>query len=484
MFKKILSFLLSTRIRITIWYALVFLLLEILLGTIIYYYLYTASQKKLDLALSTQANAIMRIVKSKHVDLDSFEPDENYGSKEDLIWDVIYDVVVFNERNTFIQITSGRKILYKSANLEKIDFDFDKKPEQSKGITFKDKRISEEAIRAVQVIDEKYKVIVAYSQEHIYQTLNSLTDVYVVLAPAFFIISLLGGALISQRSLSRIDAIIKKTEEITAHNLSEIIPGSEFTDEYGRLVRKMNEMIARIRASVEYMNQFSISAAHELKTPLTILRGEIEVALKSEKTPEKYIEILKSNYEETLRLIKIIENLFFISKSENDLIKISPRPTVINEFLSGMMKNFSILTDEKGVKLELSAPDNLIVGVDNQLLKQAMLNLIDNAVKYGSENKPITISLHENDDETWEMKISNYVDELLPKELDKIFDRFYRVESSRSRTSGGVGLGLAVVKSIVVLHGGKIKAENSNDLFSIIITLPNSPGQNIASINN
>jgi heavy metal sensor kinase len=478
MFKKMLSFLLSTRIRITIWYALVFLLLEILLGTIIYYYLYTTSQEKLDLALSTQANAIMRIVKSKHVDLDSFEPDENYESKEDLIWDIIYDVVVFNERNTFIQITSGRKILYKSANLDKINFEFDKKSEQSKGITFKDKRISEEAIRAVQVIDGKYKVIVAYSQEHIYQTLKSLTDIYMFLVPAFFIISLLGGGLISQRSLSRIDRIIKKTEEITAHNLSEIIPGSEFTDEYGRLVRKMNEMIARIKSSVEYMNQFSISAAHELKTPLTILRGEIEVALKSEKTPEQYIEILKSNYEETLRLIKIIENLFFISKSENDLIKISPQQTLIKEYLSGMMKNFNILAEEKGVKIEFTAPDNLIVDIDNQLLKQTMLNLIDNAVKYGSEKKPVKIIVGENNDETWEMKISNFVDEKLPEEMDKIFNRFYRVESSRSRTSGGVGLGLAVVKSIVSLHGGKIVAENSNDIFSIIITLPISAREN------
>jgi two-component system, OmpR family, heavy metal sensor histidine kinase CusS len=478
MFKKFLSFILSTRIRLTIWYALVFLLLEILLGTIIYYYLYTTSQEKLDQALSTQANAIMRIVKAKHVDLDLFEPDENYESNEDLIWDIIYDVVMFNERNTFIQITSGRRILYKSDNLGSTTLKFPMKSDSTKGFSFTNKKISKEGIRAVQIIDRKYKVIVAYPEEHIRQTLKSLTDIYVLITPIFFIISLIGGALISQRSLSRIDAIIKKTEEITAQNLSEIIPGSEFTDEYGRLVRKMNEMIARIKSSVEYMNQFSISAAHELKTPLTILRGEIEVALKSEKTPKQYIEILKSNYEETLRLIKIIENLFFISKSENDLIKISPQQTAIKEFLSGMMKNFNILAEERGVKIEFSAPENLIVDVDNQLLKQTMLNLIDNAIKYGSENKPVTIGVCEGNNNTWEMKISNFVDEKLPQDIDKIFNRFYRVESSRSRTSGGVGLGLAVVKSIVSLHGGKIIAENSNDVFSIVISLPVSVGEN------
>jgi len=177
-------------------------------------------------------------------------------------------------------------------------------------------------------------------------------------------------------------------------------------------------------------------------------------------------------------LIKIVENLFFISKSENDLIKIFPRKTVIKEFLSGMMKNFNILAEEKGVKIILSAPENLMVDIDNQLLKQTMLNLIDNAVKYGSENKPVTINVCERNDNMWEMKISNFVDEKLPEEMDKIFNRFYRVESSRSRSGGGVGLGLSVVKSIVTLHGGKIVAENSDDIFSIIITLPISVAEN------
>ena len=315
-------------------------------------------------------------------------------------------------------------------------------------------------------------MIVAYPQEHIYQTLNSLTNVYIEIAPIFFIISIIGGGIISQRSLSRIGRIIKKTEEITAQNLDEIIPGGERSDEYGRLVKKMNEMISRIRTSVEYMNQFSMAAAHELKTPLTILRGEIEVAIKSEKTPKEYIEILKSNFEETLRLIKIVDNLFFISKSENKMIELHKRGTDTKEFLSGLLRNLKFLTSEKNVDITLQAEDNLFVEVDNELIKQTLINLVDNAVKYGKDNFPIEISAGKIDNKVWELKVSNVIEDIEPKELEKIFDRFYRTDASRTRGTGGIGLGLSVVKSIAVLHGGEVKAEHSGNKLSIILILP------------
>lgn len=472
MSNKLKLFVRSTRFLTTLWYAVIFLLLEALLGMIIYFYLFNNSQKKLDSSLSAQAASIMRIVKTKHVDLDSFEPDSIYASEEDLIWDIIYDVVVFNERNTFIQISAGPKLLYKSANLGKINLDFamTKKPE--KEFSFFNEALSQNEIRAIQIVDDKYKVIVAYPQEHIYQTLNSLTDIYIVIAPIFFVISILGGALISQRSLSRIDRIIEKTEEITAQNLNDVIPGGEHSDEYGRLVRKMNEMISRIRTSVEYMNQFSISAAHELKTPLTILRGEIEVAIKSEKTPREYIEILRSNYEETLRLIKIVDNLFFISKSENSLIKLNPRQTEVREYFTSLLKNLSVLAAEKRIDIELKLENDFTTEFDNQLIKQAMINLVDNAVKYGTEKDPVIIEVKQANEKFWLLKVTNKVEELNSDKLEKIFDRFYRIESSRSRMNGGVGLGLAVVKSIALLHGGEINADKNNNELSIIMKLP------------
>ena len=474
MFSKIKPYVLSTRFKMTIWYAFLFLILEIILGFTIYYYLYNNSLKRLDLSLSAQANAILRVLKSKHFDLETFEPSDIYSSEEDLIWDIIYDVVVFNERNTFIQISSGKKVIYQSANLSKIKLEFPNIKSNKQTFDFVDERLSENEIRATQIKDGNYTVIVAYPKEHILQTINSLTDIYVVIAPIFFLVSLIGGALISQRSLSRIDKIIKKTEEITAHNLSEIIPGEEHNDEFGRLVKKMNEMIQRIRTSVEYMNQFSISAAHELKTPLTILRGEIEIALKSEKSPTEYIEILKSNYEETLRLIKIVDNLFFISKSENNLVKIHKREVNLKEFLQGIIKNANVLADDKNTEIKLIIEENFSANFDYDLIKQAVTNLIDNAIKYGTDNFPIIITSKKIYDNKFMISVKNWCEEISQKDIEKIFDRFYRIDTSRTRSTGGVGLGLSVVKSIVNLHNGTIQVEKFPDSIEFIIELPAS----------
>jgi len=472
MLAKLKPFLLTDRFRITIWYSSLFLFLEILLGIIIYVYLYRNTHSRLDNTLKEQAKAILRVVEEKHFDLDSFEPGMIYQTEDELIWDIIYDAIVFNRRNTFIEIVSLKKIVFKTANLAKNELTFDDIKEKEAVFDFQNDELSEDIIRACQLRGKRYTVIVAYPKEYIVQTLNSLRDIYIKIAPLFLIISMIGGALLSSKSLSRIDAIIKKTEEITAQNLDEIILGGEYHDEYGRLVSKMNEMIQRIKKSVDYMNQFSISAAHELKTPLTILRGEIEIILRSPKTPEQYIEVLKSNFEETIRMIKIVDNLFFISKSDNALINIDKRTIKIHSFLSSIVSNMKILGQEKNMDLVLTDCPLLEVNLDTELIKQALSNVVDNAFKYGDENTIVEINaLAEG--ESVRINVSNVGEKIPAAEIDKIFDRFYRSDSSRARKTGGIGLGLSVVKSIVNLHKGSVEvSSNTDSVTTVSIYLP------------
>lgn len=472
MFNNFKLFFTSTRFKITIWYSSLFLLLEILIGLGIYFYLYHISHVNLDLNLSNQANAILRVVEEKHLDLDTFEPSSVYQTEDEFIWDIIYDAVVFNRRNTFIEIYFNKRIIYKSANLTQFNLVV---PETKKTVSiynYKNDSLSNDEIRTCQVKGKRYTVIVAYPVEHIALTLNSLTDIYIIMAPLFLIISILGGALISTKSLSRIDSIIKKTEEITAQNLEEKIPGGEYYDEYGRLVKKMNEMIQRIKTSVDFMNQFSISAAHELKTPLTILRGEIEIALKSGKTPEQYIDVLKSNYEETIRLIKIVDNLFFISKSDNAFIAINKSTVELNSFLSSINQSLEFLGHEKNMILVFDSAPNINVDIDKDLIKQALSNIIDNAFKFGDENSTVLVHAEEINN-TIKISVTNSGPGIPDESIDKIFNRFYRVDNSRTRKTGGVGLGLSVVKSIVNLHDGNVEVGScANNKTTISISLP------------
>ncbi len=472
MLTKIKLFFTSTRFKITIWYSSLFFLMEFLLGSVIYFYIYDISHMNLDSSLKAQANSILRVIEEKHIDLDSFQPSTVYKSEDELIWDIAYDAIVFNRRNTFIEVTTSNKVIFKTANLGKITLSFPEKKEKAVLFDYRNEELSEGGIRVCQLKGKKYVVIVAYSKEYISQTLNNLKDVYIFIAPIFFLISIIGGALISSKSLSRIDAIIKKTEEITGQNLEETIPGGEYFDEYGRLVKKMNEMVGRIKTSVDFMNQFSISAAHELKTPLTILRGEIEITLKSEKTPQQYIEVLKSNYEETIRMIKIVDNLFFISKSDNAMININYQEVELNSFLNSIVKSLGILGQDKNMFLVLEKVPNLIIHIDVNLMKQALSNIIDNAFKFGDDNTNVTI-LAKDLGERIKISVSNTGEKIPAEEVEKIFDRFYRADKSRTRKTGGVGLGLSVVKSIVNLHKGTVEVQsNDNSLTTLSVSLP------------
>ena len=464
MFSKIKKHIKTTRFKTTLWYSLVFLLLEVVIGLVIYTYLSQSMNKELDLSLNKQVDMIYHFVEESDVKLSEFKPDSIYSSPSELIYDLIFEAVVFNPSNTFVQVSYNKKIIFHTANLS--DYEIKVHPTKENEIvlfSFSDSLLSTHSVRAAYLKKNGYEIIVAFPRYLIKQTLDSLISLYIIIIPVFFLLSLAGGSIISFRALSRIDRIIQKTEKITAENLNETIDGGNFDDEYGRLVRTINKMFERIKTSIEYMNQFSISVSHELKTPLTILRGEIELALRSNKTPDEYRKILESNYEETLRLINIIERLFFLSKLENSQIGIEKTPSNIKTFFQPIVKSFLKLAGEKRINLILDCEnlENTDINIDPDLFRQAVSNLIDNAIKFGKENTNVLIRCEKKFEDKISISFINY-GETIPREiLPKLFERFYRAEYSRNRNMGGIGLGLSLVQSIITLHNGKILTDCS-----------------------
>lgn len=473
MFSKLLEYFKTTRFKTTLWYSLLFLLLEVVIGLVIYTYLNQSLKKELDLSLSKQANMIYHLVKESDVDLNDFKPDSIYASPSELFYDLIFEAVAYNPSNTLVQVKFNNNVIFHTANLYNYEINTNINNQDSSGLfTFSDSLLSKHPIRAAYLKKNGYDILVAFPSYVITQTLDILINLYIIIAPIFFLLSLAGGSLISFRAFSRIDKIIQRTEQITAENLNDIVEGENYQDEYGRLVSTMNNMIKRIKTSIEFMNQFSISVSHELKTPLTILRGEIELALRSKKTPDEYREILESNYEETLRLINIIERLFYLSKLENAQITIEKIPTKIKSFLQQIVKSFSKLADTKGMNLVLDCEklDDKEIQIDPELFRRAVSNLIDNAIKYGREKTDVLIQCDKNTENKITITFINYCEEIPKEILPKLFDKFYRAESSRNRNLGGMGLGLSIVKSILDLHQGKIDAETTSDA-KIIFTI-------------
>ncbi len=451
----------STRFKATLWYSGLFLFLEIIIGVTVFLYLKHNLEQDLDRSLSKQAEMIYNFVEESKIDLASFKPDSVYSSADELVYDLIFEAVALNPRNSYVQVELNGNMLFKTQNLidQKIPFP-EVPPDKIIIKNILNKSLSEYPIRTAYLQKNNYEITVAYPSHLIEETLTNLTDIYIIIAPLFFILSVAGGSILSARSLRRIDKITKRTDEITTQNLDEKIPGEEFTDEYGRLVHTLNRMIKRIKTSIDYMNQFSIAASHELKTPLTILRGEVEVALRHPKTPEQYREILKSNYEEVLRLINIVDRLFLVSRFDNKLIKANLKKVNLKDLLERIIDTLGYLSSDSNNRLILEANDEVQVEADPDLIRQVMTNLIENAIKYGYEDEPIVITTQKKE-KSIKVSVINKGEGICEEDRSRIFDKFYRIESSRSRKTGGTGLGLSIVKSIITLHDGEIDVKST-----------------------
>jgi heavy metal sensor kinase len=464
MYEKVKLFVKSTRFKTALWYSLVFLILEIVIGCVIYFYLRSSLYTQLDLSLSKQCELIYHFVSEKSIDLYEFTPDSIYASPDELVYDLAFEAVALNPNNTFIQVRYKDKLIFQTENLKGFHSFLSDSSSESRLIkTFSDKNLSPHEMRAAVFNQDGYQIITAFPVVLINDALKSLTDLYIIILPIFFLVSVIGGGFISIKSLSRIDSIINRTKYITARNLDEKISGDEFEDEYGRLAKTMNEMITRIKKSIDYMNQFSISAAHELKTPLTILRGEIELALRSKITPDQYREVLQSNLDETLRLINIVDKLFFVSKTDHSLIRINKERTELNSFIKSATESMKKIAEDKNIILNYQGDEKIYAEIDTALMNQVIYNLVENAIKFSSENEEVIVRLWKENSGKVFISVTNQGEYIPPEFHKKIFERFFRIESSHNRSTGGAGLGLSVVKSIIDMHGGEIEIESKTD---------------------
>ncbi len=218
-------------------------------------------------------------------------------------------------------------------------------------------------------------------------------------------------------------------------------------------------MIGRLEASFERVGQFSMDASHELRTPLTIMRGEIELALRDTQTAKTYKETLASLLEEVVRMTSIIDGLILLSKADGNSIKLEKKPTRLDLLVNEIKEDAEVLAEQKRIQITISKLDETTVIGDEVRLRQLMLNLVDNAIKYTEDGGRVTLFLERLDGNA-RFTVADTGIGIPKNHLDKIFDRFYRVDKSRSRFPDGLGLGLSISKWIAEVHGGQLLAES------------------------
>jgi heavy metal sensor kinase len=290
--------------------------------------------------------------------------------------------------------------------------------------------------------------------------LNHLLLQLVFGLPLVVVITTAGGYLLVRRALAPVEKITRAAERITQHNLSERLPVSETGDELERLAFSLNRMIARLDDAFQNSKRFVADASHELRTPLTILRGELENLVEDSRLDAEVRERAASMFEEAVRLSRIVEQLFTLSR-----LDAGEAQAEWSSFdLAGMAKNtaeqMSLLAEDKKISITCDANQSIVVEGDPSRLKQVVVNLLDNAIKYTPQNGRIQLRVHAvNGHAVLEVE-DNGVG--IPAEaLPHVFDRFYRMDQIRSGDVEGAGLGLSIARAICSAHGAEIEAASS-----------------------
>ncbi|HSE40060.1 MAG TPA: ATP-binding protein [Acidobacteriota bacterium] len=441
----------SLRFRLVLWFLLIETLALILFSFLLYEILarnlYTHHD---DLLLYTQKNLtdqIQPLVVTNFTDI----PADFYKRKE------AFEIRSSNGK-TILSTTEFQKI---SNNIPSIPY------EDGRFLTAE--ADNHEPVRIlISLLDGKYYLLQASWLGDIKHTLYQLKLILLILVPVVLAATSFGGYLIAFRALKPVDQITAKTREIQAKNLDHFLEIKTSDTELRNLVETLNQMMRRLNDSFRNMRQFTADASHELKTPLTIVAGTLEVTLNKNRNSEEYKEAIQTALEQIRRITDIVNDLLLLSALDSGKADSSRRPLDLSGLTTEICELIQPLISDKQITLSLSKDEKTVVLGDRNEMSQVVLNLLDNAIKYTPTGGSIAVKVRkENGSGVISVQDSGPG---IPKEdLPHIFERFYRVDKSRSGDSGGTGLGLAIVERIVESHSGEIQVSSKKGDGSLFI---------------
>ena len=294
--------------------------------------------------------------------------------------------------------------------------------------------------------------------------------------PVAILVAIGVGYLLVGRALAPVDQIARKAEQITQHNLSERLPVARTAEELKRLSLSLNLMIGRLEEALLNSKRFVADASHELRTPLTTMRAELESMVSDGQLTPDLRETLGSLLEEVERLTRIVEQLFALSRLDAGEAQTEWVQFDLSELAATTADQMSLLAEDKGIAVRYDAKQPVMVAGDRARLKQVVVNLLDNAIKYTPAKGTIHLRVDTANGHAL-LEVSDNGIGIPADALPHVFDRFFRVDKARTRDPGGAGLGLAIVKSICTAHGATVQAFSSRDGSLFRITLPVTPGK-------
>ena len=460
----------SLRFRLIVWYAVWLSVVFIAFGGIIYFASKQYLESTLTESLSRRVRQIAEVVRSA-----TPKSGMNQLAKE------IQTRFAPEANGRFVRITrAAGDELYRSGSPKDSSFDPQSIPAAAKINTqesfirqvLPDGRSMFFVTLPISVMDDEYIVEVGSSAASIQMTLHHVLVAFGIAVPVLIVVAVAGGFLLVQRALQPVDHIIKTAEQISSHNLGERLPVPPTGDELERLSSALNNMIRRLDQAFQHNTRFMADTSHELRTPLAVMQAELEDAIQNNPDNSEVCRIAGTMLEEVQRLARIVAGLFAMSRldageAEQEFVRFD-----LGKLVTSTAGQMSLLAEDKSVSITCAASKPVFVVADRAGLKQVTVNLLDNAIKYTPSGGGITVSVHARDSKAV-LEVADTGTGIPPDALPHVFDRFFRVDKARSRELGGAGLGLSIVKSICVAHGGTVDVQSKEGEGSrFIVELP------------
>jgi heavy metal sensor kinase len=309
------------------------------------------------------------------------------------------------------------------------------------------------------VEDQRVVLRVAYSEEGLWRELGEFGEVLLLGFPIAVLLAGFGGYALARKALAPIDSMATQAKKISAERLSDRLSIENPEDELGKLGTVFNDMLGRLQAAFDQLRRFTADASHELRTPLTAIRSVGEVALQDQRSPAEYRDVIGSMLEEVDRLTRLAESLLALSRADAGHVQLQRENIPLVHLAREASSVVEVLAEEKRQQIDIEGDANLVVSVDRLILRQAIVNLLDNAIKYSPPGSQIAVRVQSGGNQQVLLAVIDQGPGIPSEHQPYVFDRFYRVDKARTREWGGAGLGLSITRWAVEVHGGDITLE-------------------------
>ncbi len=313
-------------------------------------------------------------------------------------------------------------------------------------------------------------VALALKIDHHREFMNAFyKSLWLAIAIGILVTGLLGWVA-ARRGIEPVRSMAQVAHNITASRLDDRLALDTLPVELVDLADAFNAMLSRLEDSFRRLSEFSSDIAHELRTPISNLLTQTQVALSRSRSADEYRDVLYSNVEEFERLARMIADMLFLAKADNGLIVPRSETVDLASEVRDLFDYYDALVEERGVQLEVSGEGS--VRGERLMIRRAISNLLSNAVNHTARDGRVHVRIDRADNGEIRLAVENRGETIAAEHLPRLFDRFYRVDPARQRLSEGAGLGLAITKSIVAAHRGIVRAFSADGLTRIEILFP------------